>query len=164
MTDCHGTEPHIVFVSGLRRMQGVQQPRVIVDPETSLEVEVPTFVSDEQAIERARRVAKGEIGVLRMEPEFGCVLPLWDEEGPAQDLEPTELPTALRLDLERWHRRWENGYTFPGGWTSDDEQIAWSTEGERLFRRLEEALWTRYTIEPTFRRMTLRGATDKPAK
>lgn len=36
-------------------------PRVIVDPTTFLEVEAPSFASDQRALRRARRAASGDL-------------------------------------------------------------------------------------------------------
>lgn len=127
--------------------------RIITGPETSMEVVVPDFVSDVLAVDRARRLARGEILRLRMEPEFGCVLPLWDEGGPVVDMRSDQLEPSLRVELERWQQHWESAFVFPDGWVSEDEHASWSAEGESIFQRLEAALWLKYEVVAGFRRM-----------
>lgn len=130
--------------------------RVIVDPTTSLEVEVPSFASDERALRRARRVAREALGHLRLEPGYGCVLPLWSRDGQASELAEELLSAGLRADLEAWQRTWESSYIFPTGWVSDDARMTWSRRGEELYLRLLQEVWDDYEVEPGFRRMARR--------
>lgn len=132
----------------------VKAARIIVDPETSIEVWVPDFATDAQAILRARRIQVGEIPALQLAPEYGCVLPLWDEGGPAIQIARERLPRSLRRKLEQWQQDWEFAFVFPDGWASEEARGAWAAAGEDLYTRLEEQLWDVYVIDPTFRRMT----------
>lgn len=127
-------------------------PRVIVDPATSLEVVVPPFASDERALVRARRLARGELGHLRLEPEYGCILPLWGPGGQASDLANQLLSTKLCDALTEWHRIWEASFIFPTGWVSDDARSRWLLRGEELYLQLLLEVWDDYEIDPGFRR------------
>ncbi|MEV8271906.1 hypothetical protein [Microbacterium sp. NPDC077184] len=129
-------------------------PRVIVDPTTFVEVEVPPFASDERALRRSRRAANGELGWLRLEPDFGCILPLWSRDGQASELAEELLPAGLRTDLVAWQREWEFSYIYPRGWSAEDARITWSRHGEELYTRLLEEVWDDYEVEPGFRRLT----------
>jgi hypothetical protein len=73
----------------------MDQPRIIVDPVTWLEVVVPSFASEERALRRSRRFGRGEVERLRLVPDFGCVLPLWEVGGPA--LELAQVSAALEF-------------------------------------------------------------------
>lgn len=127
--------------------------RVIVDPTTSVEVEVPRFASDERALRRSRRAANGDVGRLRLEPDFGCILPLWGHEGQASELAEELLPAGLHADLTAWQREWESSYIFPTGWVAEDARVTWARRGEELYGHLLEAVWDDYEVEPGFRRL-----------
>lgn len=90
------------------------------------------------------RVAKGLPGVLpngkrsiRMFPEWGVELPLWDTSGEHYPYEAGELPLSAPLEHElmSWGREW-GSYPVEQNTRPD----AWYTQGHALYVRLSEEL------------------------
>lgn len=128
--------------------------RTIADPQTWLEVIVPEFATDEEAVDRSRRRAAGAVRTVRMEPEYGCVVPLWPEDTGAMEDVARRLPEDVVRDLMLWQERFEEGYVFPTAWRSDEHRSEWLEQGERLFIVVEEALWSDFDVIPSFRGAT----------
>lgn len=128
------------------------QQRTIVDPQTWLEVIVPDFATDEEALERSRRQGAGGIYTVKMEPDYGGYLPLWPEDSRAMEVIVQRLPEDVVQDLALWQRRFEEGYVVATAWRSDEHRSAWLEQGERLFAVVEEALWSDFDVLPSFRR------------
>lgn len=127
--------------------------RFIVDPETSVEIEVPDFASVESALAKERRRRAGKILSLTLSPDHGCVVPLWSGGEPVADLDALMLPEEVRLALLRWQQRWEEQYDLEIGWRSEAARRAWLIDGEAVFDRLSVLLWESADVIPDFRRM-----------
>ncbi|WP_323986942.1 hypothetical protein [Microbacterium plantarum] len=128
--------------------------RTIVDPQTWLEVIVPDFATDEEALDRSRRREAGGVPAVKMEPDYGCIFPLWPESSGAVEDIARRLPEDVVRDLMLWQGRFEAGYVFPTGWRSDGHRSEWLEQGERLFTVVEKALWSDFDVIPSFRRTT----------
>jgi hypothetical protein len=76
---------------------------------------------------------------------------------PLRGLRPPAAVDSSMISPACWSNFWgplqARGFMFPGGWTTEAEGVAWSAEGEDLFHRLQQVLWSDFTIEAAFRRM-----------
>lgn len=130
----------------------MSQQRTFVDPQTWLEVIVPEFATDEEALERSRRQGSGGIQTVKMEPDYGRYLPLWPEDSRAMEIITQRLPDDVVQDLVLWQKRFQEGYVVATAWRSDAHRSEWLEQGERLFTVVEEALWSDFDVIPSFRR------------
>jgi hypothetical protein len=131
--------------------------RTIIDPVTWMELEVPAYATDESALRKAQRRREGALPVLILEPDFGCVFPLWIDGAPTDPV-LSDVPTSLQADLRSWLTIWEQGFNFETGWRASAPRIKWAQQGEELFRRLSRELWEVADVLPAFRKMTAEGA------
>ncbi|MDQ1217723.1 hypothetical protein [Microbacterium arborescens] len=131
----------------------MEHEQTVVDPHTWLNIPVPSFATPDQAIERARRMERGEIAYVRMEVDYGCVLPLWPADDRARAIIENQLNSSLRGELEEWQHDWESSFVHPSGWRSEGERDRWLSKGEAIFCDLRIALWQSVEIIPAFRRM-----------
>lgn len=126
--------------------------RIIIDPQTWLEVDVPDFATDVEAIERSRRQTRGAVQTVRMEPDFGRVLPLWPTDIEAATVIERRLPDNVRHRLMLWQEKFEEGYIVAAAWRSETLRVAWLAQGELLFSVVYEKLWSDFEVIPSFRR------------
>lgn len=136
-----------------RRIAVVDDARIIIDPVTWLEVEVPIYATDTAAIEKEHRRREGRISSLILEPEYGCGVPLWDRSGPV-DLESYGVSRKLRDDLSAWLSFWEDNFHYEHGWASAVSRKEWSERGEDLYGRLCREVWELADVKPEFRKFT----------
>ncbi|MDD7929627.1 hypothetical protein [Microbacterium thalli] len=125
--------------------------RIIVDPQTWLEVEVPDFATDVEALERSRRLSRGAVQSVRMEPDYGLVLPLWPADIEATTDIERRLPDDIVRGLMLWQAKFEDGYVVATAWRSDMLRNEWLAQGERLFAVVHEILWSDFEVLPSFR-------------
>lgn len=88
-----------------------------------------------------------------MAPDYGLSLPLWAEDGGASRIVEHHLSAEIKRTLMVWQENWEASFIFPTGWLSSDLRDEWLAEGERLFKRVNEALWSNFETIPAFRRV-----------
>lgn len=125
--------------------------RIIVDPQTWLEIEVPDFATDVEALERSRRLSRGAVQSVRMAPDYGLVLPLWPADTEATSDIERRLPDDTVRGLMLWQARFEDGYIVATGWRSEALRNEWLAQGERLFGVVHEILWSDFDVVPSFR-------------
>ncbi len=124
--------------------------KIIIDPDTQCEIEVPEYSSEEQALDRARRIASGSMPVIRMFPEIGSPIPLWGDRGPLLDWEELGITPELHSALLSWQATWEAQCHYERGWTHQQDFSEWRTAGDLLYERLTQALWTTAAVCPEY--------------
>lgn len=127
--------------------------RVIVDPTTSLEVEVPDFATDQEALERHRRLLAGQIPEVEIYPEVGTTDVLWGIGIGPSSVREYGVTDALADEADAWQRWWSRGSDPQTGWFDPVEESAWLSEGERIWHLLHQKLWWHFDVVPAFRRL-----------
>lgn len=120
-----------------------------IDPQTWVEVPVPSFATADEAIARHRMLTDGTILTVEMKPEFGGVTGIWHRSDGEIGLDG-EVPDDLLMHLMSWHTYWTDRYDPITGWVAGSEADWWLAQGHRLSRSLQEQLWWRYEIIDRF--------------
>ena len=86
-----------------------------------------------------------EMTVVRLENDYGCPWPLWNDVGP---MEPGEidLPAALSARLVAWAREFDEHFHWENGWDSRDLSEPHAREGRALRDELAAHLGPGYDV------------------
>lgn len=127
--------------------------RRVVDPETQLELLVPAEISDDRAIEHARRERAGELRQIRFFLDWGHNYPLWESFTGKYAMEPDDYGISLGLSrrLNDWSRFWQHHFDPFEGWDGPENQARWLATGEDLVRILEVEVYDIAVVLPQFR-------------
>ena len=127
--------------------------RRVVDPVTQKELLVPPGISDERAIERARRERAGELHRIRFFLDWGHAHPLWESFTDKYTMEPGDYGISPQLAhrLRDWARFWNRHFDPFDGWDEPGNEETWLTTGDELVADLELELYDTAVILPEFR-------------
>ncbi|NUU06415.1 hypothetical protein [Leifsonia sp. C5G2] len=131
----------------------IAERRRIVDPVTQQEILVPAGISDERAIEHARREREGELHRLRFFVDWGHRYPLWESFTDKYAMEPVDYGVSPELErrLGEWVLFWTAHFEPAEGWDDPDSRAQWLAVGDDLVRELELEVYDIAVVLPEFR-------------
>lgn len=137
----------------LRPGEGDDEYRRVVDPVTQVELLVPSAISDERAIDHARREREGELHRIRFFLDWGHDYPLWEDFTDKYTMEPSDYGVSAKLGqrLNEWSRFWQLHYDPFDGWDDPENQTRWLETGDALVRLLEVEVYDIAVVLPQFR-------------
>jgi hypothetical protein len=129
--------------------------RRLIDPETQQELLVPTGISDERALERARRERVGELHRIRFFLDWGHHYPLWEDGTDKYAMEPVDYGVSDELGerLRAWSRFWETHYDPFEGWDAPPSEQWWLEAGDDLVDLLAVEVYDIALVLPQFRQV-----------
>ena len=133
--------------------QSASEDRRVVDPMTQLEVLVPPGITDERAIEHARKERNGELHRIRFFVDWGHNYPLWESFTDKYVMEPDDYGISLQIGqrLNEWSRFWQQHFDPFDGWDTQENKGFWLTTGDELVRLLEIEVYDIAVVLPQFR-------------
>jgi hypothetical protein len=127
--------------------------RRVVDPVTQVEPLVPDEISDDRAVEHARRERAGELHRIRFFMDWGRDYPLWESFTDKYAMEPGDYGISAELGrrLGEWARFWDRHLDPFDGWDSAENERTWLAEGDELVRLLAMEVYDIAVVVPEFR-------------
>lgn len=117
--------------------------RVVIDPETQVEVMVPEFATPDAVLRRERLRRAGGLRRLRFAPDWGHPWPLWLIGSEPFNASPADLGLSeeLAAEIRRWHDEWLEHFDPFAGWKPGSSLDAWERRGEAIRAGLERELF-----------------------
>jgi len=127
--------------------------RRVLDPVTQQEILVPRGISDERAIEHARKEREGELHRIRFFVDWGHRYPLWESFTEKYAMEPDDygLSPGLGRRLGEWALFWTAHVEPAEGWDDPANQALWLATGDELVRELELEVYDIAVVLAEFR-------------
>ncbi|GAB3305217.1 hypothetical protein GCM10027427_34080 [Pseudoclavibacter terrae] len=137
----------------------IEKHSVVVDPDTQVELLVPSYSTPAETILRAQHQRDGALVCIRVYPEHATDWPLW-ASGDKDLANPDTLGISDSLveSLRAWQHEWSQ-QVGPGlGWTSEESMSDWVRRGDILCDALIRELWTRAVVLPEYQHQHIREA------
>jgi hypothetical protein len=141
------------MTDGPPQEQSASDCRRVVDPVTQRELLVPPRITDERAIEHARKERNGELRRIRFFLDWGHNYPLWESFSDKYAMEPDDYGISLQLGrrLNGWTCFWQQHFDPFDGWNDQENKRAWLTSGDELVRLLQIEVYDIAVVSPQFR-------------
>ena len=129
------------------------QYRRVVDPGTQVEMLVPAEISDDRAVDHARREQAGELHRIRFFLDWGHDYPLWESFTDKYAMEPDDygISSELGRRLNDWSLFWQRHCDPFDGWDESRNRTRWLATGDELVRLLEVEVYDIAVVLPQFR-------------